>query len=200
MTHDPLPNKDRGYRVIKLVTGEELVARIIRSDKNNLVLERPMRVMGCMLEDPSDPAGIIQREMVYMNDYLEHSSTQKVTMPRNAILNILPPSKTIVSAYKQTIARFDHADEVYDKMDEMMEQALDESPNEDGMYDLQDNIRDVISSIVDSILNQHEPPPPPPEPPTEEITDEVWDETDVDKTRKDWGNDWTDWSPDLKDY
>jgi len=195
MTHNPLPNKDRGFRVLKLVTGEELVTRIVRSDKNNLLLERPMRVMGCMMEDPTDPSGGIQREMVYMNDYLEHSSIQRVKMPRNAILNILPPSKTIITAYIQTLERFDRADQLYNNMGKMMDQAMDEIPDEEGMCDLQDNIKEVISGIVDSILNSYGESQSSAE---EEVED--WNEEDVDKTRDDWGNDYTDWSPDLKDY
>ena len=192
MTHNPLPNKDRGFRVLKLVTGEELVARIVRSDKNNLLLERPMRVMGCMIEDPNDPSGAIQREMVYMNDYLEHSSIQKVKMPRNAILNILPPNKTIITAYIQTLEKFDRADQLYNNMRKMMDQAMDEKPDEDGMYDLQNNVKDIISAMIESIIQQDGL--------REEISEEDWNEEDVDKTRDDWGNDWTDWSPNLKDY
>jgi len=192
MTHNPLPNKDRGFRVLKLVTGEELVARIVRSDKNNLLLERPMRVMGCMIEDPNDPSGTIQREMVYMNDYLEHSSIQKVNMPRNAILNILPPNKTIITAYIQTLEKFDRADQLYNNMRKMMDQAMDEKPDEDGMYDLQNNVKDIISAMIESIIQQDGL--------REEISEEDWNEEDVDKTRDDWGNDWTDWSPNLKDY
>lgn len=200
MTHNPLPNDDRGYRVLKLVTGEELVARIVRSDKKNLVLERPMRVMVCGIEDPSDIEGGIQREMFYMNDYLEHTSMQKVSMPRNAILNILPPSKTILSAYTQTKERFDRADQLYEKMDKMLNQAMSEEPNEEGEYDsLQDNIKDMISSMIDSILSSYGNKAPP-QSHGEEITEDDWNEEDVDKTRDDWGNEWTDWSPDPKDY
>jgi hypothetical protein len=185
-------------------TGEELVARIVRSDKKNLMLERPMRVMGCMIEDSQDPNGSVQREMVYMNDYLEHTSVQKIAVPRDVIQNILPPNKNILAAYIQTKERFDRADQLHENMSKMMEQAFgEEPPDESDVHDLQGNIKDIISGMIDSILNSYDMAQEEQKQHGnfhEEISDEDWNEEDVDKTREDWGNDWTDWSPDPKDY
>ena len=201
MTTQNSPSNDRGFRVIKMKTGEELVARIVRSDKKNLMLERPMRVMGCVIEDPQDPNGSVQREMVYMNDYLEHTSVQKIAVPRDVIQNILPPNKNILAAYIQTKERFDRADQLHENMSKMMEQAMDEDPDENGMYDLQNNVKDIISRMIDSILNSYGMAPEEQQDGLrEEISEEDWNEEDVDKTRDGWGNDWTDWSPDPKDY
>jgi hypothetical protein len=182
---------DKGYRIIRLVNGEKIIAKVKGSTKQKLFLHRPMTIRGMTTKDSLKGDA---REWLILNDWLEHCSDDQVGIRLDAILTISNPDEFIVEAYdcqKEYLDTGNVIDEIMDDLpdgvDENMSisELLNEMEGSDGPNSLKDWVENFVSGIIGNAAKNAE---------------EAWNEDDVDKDSPDWGNDLNDWSPYPEDY
>ncbi len=189
---------DNGYRVIRLVTGEKLIAKVSGSTKTKIVLHRPMTIRGMTTSNPKIG---ITKEFIILSDWLEYCKDDHVRVNLSSILTISEPDDFVKEAYD--------VQKEYDdtgKVDNSMEDLPDIDGKKMSLSDLLrlegeekftelngESLKSFLEQFVDSVVEKAASR-------LEEDDDEDWFEEDVDKDRDDWGNDYDDWSPYPEDY
>jgi hypothetical protein len=186
--------KDKGYRIIRLVNGERLIAKISGSTKQKMTLNRPMTVRG-MTTGGGMPG--LSREYLVLQDWLEHSNDINIKVPTNQVLTISTPDEFISDAYE---AQKDFMDN-----DPSPNQTIGNLPDDMTLKDLfagqlprllegeellGEELQDFLNDLVNSIVQKA----------GSNLEDDEWFEDDRDTERDEWGNDLNDWSPYPDDY
>jgi len=215
------------YKILKLRSGESIIATILDSKNNQVTIENPM-IMQVM--SVPDPFLKFKREILTMSNWLEYSKTKKVTIPEDWIALCLTPDAQTTKLYIAEVNQPDVTKEEIAKEQRMREDIMKQA--EQNLRDLEDEIESHLSDmpeisdmpdipnsspssvfmsfsmnhdmfkklIEDGLLDQ-------------EMDDNFEEDEDIqaheqlerdDKHRTgsedDFGNDWVDWSPDLRDY
>jgi hypothetical protein len=83
------------YRVLKLRSGEEIIAQVKGRDENKIVLQNPM-----IFKSTTQVNNLGQtHEITFLKDWLATSSIKTTKIPENAILTWLVPSNDILRLY-----------------------------------------------------------------------------------------------------
>ena len=212
------------YRILKLRSGESVIATVLDSKNNQVTIENPM-IMHVM--SVPDPFLKFKREILTMSNWLEYSKTKKVTIPEDWIALCITPDAQTTKLYITEVNQPDVT---------MEEMAKEQRMREDIMKQAEDNLRDLEDEIESHLSDMDMPDMPSSPPPSsvfmsfsmdhdmfkklieDGLLDQDMDENfegdepeepetldrDADKHRSgsedDFGNDWVDWSPDLRDY
>ena len=212
------------YKILKLRSGESIIATILDSKNNQVTIENPM-IMQVM--SVPDPFLKFKREILTMSNWLEYSKTKKVTIPEDWIALCLTPDAQTTKLYIAEVNQPDITKEELAKEQRMREDIMKQA--EQNLRDLEDEIESHLSDIPDM-------PDIPNSPPSsvfmsfsmnhdmfkkliedglldQEMDDNFEEDDEIeaheqlerdDKHRTgsedDFGNDWVDWSPDLRDY
>ena len=212
------------YKILKLRSGESIIATILDSKNNQVTIENPM-IMQVM--SVPDPFLKFKREILTMSNWLEYSKTKKVTIPEDWIALCLTPDAQTTKLY---IAEVNQPDVTMEEM------AKEQRMREDIMKQAEENLRDLEDEIESHLSDMDMPDIPSSPPPSsvfmsfsmnhdmfkkmieDGLLDQDMDDNfegdepeepetldrEADKHRSgsedDFGNDWVDWSPDLRDY
>jgi hypothetical protein len=181
--------RDRGYRVIRLVNGDNIVAKITGSNVQKLYLERPMLIKGMMTDGGFMQIGFHHKqEIILLENWIEFSNDNIVGIPKQSILSITNPTIGIEQLYDRqkecedtpkSVHQLDIDIDLDDKSKSIMESVQN--------IDINDIVSDIISDIISNAYDNVE-------------EDDEWSDEFVDKNRDDYGNDLNDWSPYLNDY
>ena len=207
------------YKILKLRSGESVIAKIIGSKNNQVLLENPM-IMNVMTIP--DPFLKFKREVLTLSNWLEYSKSKEVTIPEDWIALCLTPDAQTTKLY---IAEVNQPDVTKEEM--MREQMM----REDIMKQAEENLKE----LEEELQNLSDMPDIPSGPPSsvfmsfamnhdmfkklieeglldQEMSDE-FEEDDIEQheelerenkhrtgSEDDFGNEWVDWSPDLRDY
>jgi len=241
------------YKILKLRSGEELIARICGESKGKLILERPMIFKTVLLSSPSGK----QREITVLKNWLSLSNAIETKIPKDFIATFLEPDSGVIELYNLEKEKEDIDPPTKRKIIEGRDISkkskkkkftLPDPPNnisdlvnelsEENLQNLFDLIREDIKNMKENSQFMDEdsdfPYPPmgeaqnwismsmffPPEALMSLVESGLLDIEDVQrlidtmsenpsnyrgndekrKSSEDFGNDWTDWSPDLRDY
>lgn len=212
------------YRILKLRSGESVIATVLDSKNNQVTIENPM-IMHVM--SVPDPFLKFKREILTMSNWLEYSKTKKVTIPEDWIALSLTPDAQTTKLY---IAEVNQPDVTIEEM------AKEQRMREDIMKQAEENLRDLEDEIESHLSDMDMPDIPSSPPPSsvfmsfsmnhdmfkkmiedglldhdmddnfegDELEEPETLDREADKHRSgsedDFGNDWVDWSPDLRDY
>tara|TARA_R100001377_G_C3145593_1_gene94352 strand:- start:32 stop:622 length:591 start_codon:yes stop_codon:yes gene_type:complete len=180
------------YRIVRLVNGEKLIAKISGSKKNKLYLERPMVIEEITGTQTINPLMAIKREYIILQNWIEFSKSNVVGIPKEHILTIYDPDELVTMAYNKQKEREDTGSAgLLSMMDGDSEDKLTDMIDFDNMKqsDITDIVNDIINGNINSYKHMHE-----------ENVDEDWIDSDIDKGRNDYGNELDDWSPYIEDY
>tara|TARA_Y100000310_G_C20398817_1_gene676408 strand:- start:46 stop:765 length:720 start_codon:yes stop_codon:yes gene_type:complete len=232
------------YRILKLRSGEEIIAKINGQTKDKMIIERPMIFLHRYMTD----LGGRERELTILKSWLSHTNEREAKIPKDHIATFLVPDSDVIDLYDlekekedtdnkppQRIVNMSEniqknnmndEDEEDDNMINIMKEMLSEYPEllndikEKLNIDDEDNNGDILTpnmknfitmtmffppealiSLVDAdLLDIHD---------IQNLIDTLGNNDDNpnyrgnDRNRQkeeDFGNDWTDWSPNLKDY
>ncbi len=183
--------KDKGYRVIKLTTGDKIIAKIIGSNENKLMIDRPMIIKGMVM---GDMLGGVQKEFVMLNKWAEYSSDERISLYKKFVMIIYKPDDALFDMYDKAKKLEDSYDEYTDSKDvafssDDLDADIDAMIEEHGLDGVdEEHIRTIMDGVLENIINKLNDPA------------EEWSEEDIDKSREDYGNDLEDWSPYTSDY
>jgi hypothetical protein len=92
------------YKILKLKSGEELIAEITDKNRRTMTLTRPMVFRTTTMMDP------IGRpyDMTILKDWLIHSQSKEVEIPKNHVASIIDPNPETTKLYNLEVTRLDN--------------------------------------------------------------------------------------------
>lgn len=87
--------KKTPYKILKLRSGEELIAKICGESNGKLILERPMIFKTVLLSSPSGR----QREITVLKNWLSLSNAIETKIPKDFIATFLEPDSGVIELY-----------------------------------------------------------------------------------------------------
>ena len=133
------------YKVIKLRSGEELIAEIASSENDKVTLLKPMVFKSIVLPDPMG----MPKEGIVLKNWLAFGNQTETTIPSDFIATILEPTQDVVSYYLSEKERQGG----YEKtpLDEFTNQIKPKITPEQDMTAA--DYEDMISDMFDTIFN-----------------------------------------------
>lgn len=194
------------YRILKLNTGEEIITRIQKRQKGRVYMETPMCFRTVLM---SDPMTGVQREITILKDWVGYTTDKFIKIPESMVISYSSPMEEAISLYEKEKEKKAKA-----KKREIKNL---ESFQKDMKSDMEKYLNDMLDQM--SIEEDEEYPPSlndifrkinsinPEETEIEldfeytffgeEISD---DTTEKEINHPDYGNRWTDWSSDPREY
>jgi|SaaInlV_165m_DNA_1040744.scaffolds.fasta_scaffold04165_1 hypothetical protein len=86
---------EKSYRILKLRSGEELIAEIQGEANNKLILSRPMIFKSLIIPDPFGR----QKEITILKNWLSHTNEIQTKIPKDFIATYLTPDNDVVELY-----------------------------------------------------------------------------------------------------
>tara|TARA_R110000824_G_scaffold17399_2_gene70697 strand:- start:417 stop:1190 length:774 start_codon:yes stop_codon:yes gene_type:complete len=83
------------YKILKLRSGEEIIARIRGEKQGKLILERPMIFKTIMIASPRGT----QKEITILKNWLSFTNAIETKIPKDFIATYLEPDHTVVELY-----------------------------------------------------------------------------------------------------
>ena len=192
---------DPAYRILKLKSGEEIITKLVESEKGKLSMEFPMTFRTVLMSDPYTGS---QREVTILRDWVSYTADKFIKIPRDLVISYSTPLKEAISLYEKEkekkqsdtkpksiknldSVKKDMENEFQKYLDAMIDQAKNMS-DENGASSL----AEIFGMGNGEIEWEFEF-----EIPMEEISDET---TEDQTNHPDYGNRWTDWSSDTREY
>lgn len=177
--------KNSDCKLLRLVSGEFIISKIVGSTKNEFFLDRPMTITGFTSMGSVGEFGMIQKQYMCLNNWMEYSIENTVKIRRDFVIAISKPEQKIIEAYD---IQKEHED--IDASDKYKKLQITESLLED-YDDLAEKLsEDQLNRLVQGILEDLEN--------FGSVEDII--EYDEDDSRPDYGMKWQDWSPFIEDY
>ena len=86
---------EKSYRILKLRSGEELIANLRGESNNKLIIERPMIFKSIIIPDPFGK----QKEITILKNWLSHTNEIQTKIPKDFIATYLKPDSDVVELY-----------------------------------------------------------------------------------------------------
>lgn len=189
------------FKVLKLRSGDDVVARLIKNAKDFIRLERPMivKVMHYV-----DPVGGSKRETVILYDWMKMTTSNHIDIPRDHILGIFDANPDIIDAYDMQKRLEDnpslinkinpqrnpgpgfHIDKIMKIVEERMNAMQEDEMEEEVEFEAGIDFEDIKEMLNDARKKGGK----------KQI--EIVDEEDT--SHPDYGTRYTDWSPNVDDY
>lgn len=192
------------YRILKLKSGEEIITRIMKREQGKVSMEIPMSFRVILMADPYTGN---QREVTVLRDWITYTSDKFIKIPEDIVISYSAPRKEAIDLYEKEKIRKDeneknpkqikNLDSVKKDMENEFNKFLDNMLDNAKKYNPTDeqtlaDIFNSIGGIGDEFEIEWEI-----EIPAEEISDET---TETEINHPDYGNRWTDWSSDPREY
>ena len=161
------------YRILKLKSGEEIIAKLTGKIGNNITLEFPMVFKSMHIADPRTGT---QKELTVLRDWIANTKETEIKIPNDYILCFTEPSKQSSELYEL---------EKRKKIESPKEKKIQKiSPTEPPSQRTEiDRVDDDTSmeDILNKIFKGHDP-------------------SENDRYHPDYGNRWTDWNINPNEY
>lgn len=216
--------QDNGYRLIKLKNGDSLIAKVLEIRKKTLVVERPMQFKTVVLVDQNQ---MTNTEMVVFKAWIDYTLDRVIEIAADGIIAISMPDPKISSCYDIEKEKEDNpqikqqAQNLQDMTEQIMGTPEKQNPNiPPENINVTFNVPpEMAEEIIDMMAEAKA---------WENLNEEDFEDEDLfpevkprkkakkkkkvdpssnkppqkknKKDLKDFGNDWSDWSPDPKDY
>lgn len=131
------------YKVIKLKSGEELIAEVSSTDDSKMVLNRPMVFKTIVMQDQQG----YPREGIVLKNWLAFGNETETTIPMDFVATMLEPTNDVVAHYilekEKQAGRFETK-----PIDEFASEINQKKPNQDiSVEDYENMISDMFQNI-----------------------------------------------------
>lgn len=157
------------YRIIKLTSGEEIIAKMKGSDGKRMIVERPMVFRSTQAFDILGN----QKEVTFLKNWLGYSNEIQAKISKENILTILEPDSDVIVLYNKEKEREDTKDTTskfnMGGLNDLLNDAkpptskLDDMIRKDENFDPDDYLKkfgfdpDQISNIMDQFFGDADP-------------------------------------------
>lgn len=185
------------FRILKLKSGEDIVAQLVQNKKETITVDRPMviKVMHYV-----EPMSGMKKESIVLYDWLRACIPNKATIEKSHILSIFDADPEILKVY-EIQKKFDDESRKGFSIDTKPSSNISKLPkNMSGIDNLLKAVQEQLSN-KDDMLNKIESD-------MEAFIDEVMDDLEegdadieiVKDEDRGSGESYTDWSPNPEDY
>tara|TARA_E500000318_G_C3478179_1_gene179344 strand:- start:30 stop:623 length:594 start_codon:yes stop_codon:yes gene_type:complete len=150
------------YRIINLSSGDNLIAQVTESATKAITVYRPFQMKVVTLLDEGGPLSMsFRKEALIFRNWLEFSTDQKVTIPRDKVISITQPNDMVSNLYDQEKEKEDNPkfmDDLLEKLKkhdlkEDLEDIIDEAEEE-----LSISLEDIdIDEVIDNVTVEIDP-------------------------------------------
>ena len=88
-------------RMVRLMTGETLIAGIGKSGKNSYILEKPMVMVLVSVQSQQEDSAPIQEVNVILKNWIDFAAEDYIFVKKEVVMCIVRPIQGIVSDYTQ---------------------------------------------------------------------------------------------------
>jgi len=197
-------SEDKGYRLIKLNNGDNIIARITKIGNAIVVLENPFLYKTMTIFSPS---GL--KNIVLLKKWFELTSQNIIEVPLNSICSMTIPNDKIIFLYEKEKNRIQSPyisnDELYKNpklMDMIENSSLDKQNSSDKKPEEIEGTVNISMKITPEMLKENQG--------LENLLraigipiDELFEQLNQQQEEEEFdsfGNDFEDWSPDPNDY
>ncbi len=183
------------YKVLKLRSGDSIVAEIIENSKSHIRVSRPMEIKYMHFIDAIGR----KHETLILVDWLKSTTVNTVKLEKNFTLGIFTPSPDVIESYNQQKELEDHGGKIpsrksfglFNKQNqEGLESLINKMEEEFKNIDMdrleemiQDQVDEGAEELIEEIMNNNQ---------QERMIDETSDPN--------FGTSYCDWSPNIEDY
>ena len=190
------------FKVLKLRSGDDVVARLIKNAKEFIRLERPMVIKVMHYVEPMQGS---KRETIILYDWMKTTTSNHIDIPRDHILGIFDANPDIVDAYDMQ-KRLEDNPSLFNKLNQQR------GPSSGFNIDRIMKIVEAKMNMMQEEEDEEEEIEFGPGVDFEDIKEMLDDARrkggkknieiveDVDKNHPDYGTRYTDWSPNIDDY
>jgi hypothetical protein len=237
---------NKSYRILKLRSGEEIIAKINGQTKDKMIIERPMIFLHRYFTDTYGK----ERELTVLKSWMSHTNEIETKIPKDYIATFLVPDSDVITLYNKEKERED-TDQRPPKQIVDLSKPL---PPKNDRDDIENNFYDMFKEVMGNLSELEDDDPEEGLSPTQKPKDDssvndmknfitmtmfmppealtslvdaglidmediqnlidtlsgddnfmkdIFDYNGDDENRQkdeDFGNDWLDWSPDLREY
>jgi hypothetical protein len=140
-----MPNEKAQFVIVKLRSGDELVAQLTESSKDTVRLMRPLQMQRTSLYDTNTSQ--IKKNICVFRDWLEFSTDLECELPRDTILTMFNANDEIVRKYKQELEFLDTGSRSMPK----------KNAKEDEITDLEKEANDILMREAMRLLHGNPP-------------------------------------------
>lgn len=208
---------DPVYKILKLKSGDEMICSVIKEENNQVYLNLPMVFKTMIIPDPYNGT---QKEITVLRDWVSYTKDTEVSLPSDYILTYTSPEDDVISLYEKEVekklsddqpkrkvqnyndAKKNLQEELENMLDEM-EAEIDNPPdnsnfkkwgmipmNEEMLRQMMEGLNFPEGEGIDFEFEFNFAP--------EEINAD--ESTEDELNHPDFGNRWTDWSSNPKEY
>jgi hypothetical protein len=130
-----MTTKVNNYKILKLRSGSDVIAKITGGDKNTLVINKPMEMKVASFISAD---GLDKKNILCMKDWLEYTDTKnEITIPKDWVAVFMNPDEDVIKLYEMEKAR------------------MADGPDEPRRIDLQEKIlqEELENENKDDIIN-----------------------------------------------
>jgi hypothetical protein len=180
-------SKNNDCKLLRLVSGEFIISKIVGSTKDEFFLERPMTITGFTSMGSVGELGMIQKQYMCLNNWMEYSIENTVKIRKNFVMAMSKPEQKVMEAYELQKEVEDTDTSFIDKYKKLQisENTLDDCDDITSQL-TEEQLGRLMQNIMEDLESME--------------SDENSVEYDEDDTRPDYGMRWQDWSPYTEDY
>jgi len=202
------------YRLVKLRSGEELIAVVKGVNANTVVMERPMQVRIATTHHPV--TGEVLRETTVLKNWLSGTDEIECDIPRDFIVTTLVPNQKTVEKYETEKEKEDEykelgldisdINELVDKLAKQIGLPSPENPEnkKPPMIPGSEEViimsfaipKNIFENLVESGILSDDLE----DIPLDDFGFEEMEDDERTEENEDWGNNFSDWPEDLEDY
>ena len=137
--------KDTEYRILKLRSGEEIIAKICGQTKDKMILERPMIFMTKFMIDPYSGR---QRELTTLKNWLSNTKEIQAKIPKDFIATFLIPENDVVELYSLEKEKED----IDDRLErQILKSNPEDVKNDNDIQNMNKNLEDTLNIMKEQI-------------------------------------------------
>ena len=95
---------DKSCRVLKLKSGDEIIAKVKGKEKGHFLVERPMQIKTSIMHDEY---GRVTNEVILLRSWLANTNQMVCKIPEDFVALMLPPAKPVINHYKVELEKED---------------------------------------------------------------------------------------------
>lgn len=185
----------KNYKVLKLRSGDSVVAELVENSKSHIKIDRPMEIKYMHFIDALGR----KHETLILVDWLKSTTVNAVKLEKDFILGIFTPSPDVIQTYDQqknlddnggkipannTFGLFSQKDK--EGLDRMLRNIENEFKNIDPK-DIEDMIKEQLEEEQEELIENI-------------IEEKTQERLIIDEDNPNYGTSYIDWSPNPEDY
>ncbi len=187
----------QNYKVLKLRSGDSIVAELVENSKSHIRVNRPMEIKYMHFIDALGR----KHETMILVDWLKSTTVNTVKLEKDFILGIFVPSPDVIQSYNQQKELEDHGGKIPSRKayglfnfnkenqegwESLINKMEEEFKNID-MERLEEMIQEQVEEGAEDLIE-------------EIIENSTQERVITEEDHADYGTSYVDWSPDPEDY